>query len=111
MVIVTVSPTFNLLTFSCISGIVFVSLLPIFKGEERPEPDYFISGLDKFRMFRSGDHKIVRLNGGPWELYNMANDPSETKNLAESAPDKLKELSDYFDRVDGELGLQKKFEK
>ena len=87
------------------------SLLPIFKGEERKEPDYFISGLDRFRMFRAGDHKIVRMNKGPWELYNIANDPSETENLAESSPDKLKELSDYFERVDRQLNLQKRFEK
>jgi arylsulfatase len=29
------------------------SLLPVFKGKDRVQPEYFISGLDKFRMFRT----------------------------------------------------------
>lgn len=72
------------------------SLLPVFKGEKREEPEYFISGLDKFRMFRSGDYKIVRLNGGEWELYNIKNDPSEIFNLAHTYPEKLKELAESY---------------
>ncbi len=72
------------------------SLLPIFKGEERKEPDYFISGLDKFRMFRKGDYKIVRLNGGDWELYNMKEDPTELNDLAATYPEKVKELADDY---------------
>ncbi len=72
------------------------SLLPVFKGQQREEPEYFISGLEKFRMFRSGDYKIVRLNGGTWELYNIKKDPSETQNLAEKFPEKVKELSEKY---------------
>lgn len=69
------------------------SLLPIFKGKQREEPDYFISGLDKFRMFRMGDWKIVRVNNEDvWELYNMVDDPSETNDLAGTYPEKGKEL-------------------
>lgn len=75
------------------------SLLPVLRGEERVEPDYFISGLDKFRMFRSGPYKIVRMNGGDWELYHMIEDPSETENLAASLPEKVKELEDLYEEV------------
>lgn len=75
------------------------SLLPVFKGEERPEPPYFISGMNRFRMFRSGAHKIVRLNGGDWELYNIREDPSELNNLAGSDPDRLRELADRYERL------------
>jgi arylsulfatase len=75
------------------------SLLPILKGAEREEPEFFISGLDKFRMFRSGDYKIVRLNGGEWELYNTVADPSETNNLAADMPDKVKELAERYEVV------------
>ncbi|MDA1119227.1 MAG: arylsulfatase [Bacteroidetes bacterium] len=82
------------------------SLLPIFKGEDREEPDYFISGLDKFRMFRSGDYKIVRLNGGDWELYNIKEDPSELHNLASILPEKLNELSNYYKRLEPGLKLK-----
>ena len=69
------------------------SLLPIFQGEQRNEPDFFISGFtENFRMFRSGDWKIVKVNGGDWELYNITEDPSETTNLTASGNEKLKEM-------------------
>ena len=72
------------------------SLLPIFQGKKRREPDYFISGLDKFKMFRVGDWKIVQLNGNRWELYNMKDDPSETVDLSKKYPEKVKELSEKY---------------
>ena len=75
------------------------SLLPVFKGKQRKEPDYFISGLEKFRMFRSGDHKIVRMNDGEWELYNIKYDPSEMENLAVKMPEKVSELSKAYQSV------------
>jgi len=81
------------------------SLLPVFEGKERKEPDYFISGLDKFRMFRTGDYKIVRLNGGDWELYNIKNDPTELNDLSSMVPEKVKEISDYYNKI--EAGLYK----
>ena len=79
------------------------SLLPIFKGKERIEPEYFISGLEKFRMFRKGDYKIVRMNGGPWELYNIKEDPSELKNLSETHSLILKEIQSQFEKVEPHL--------
>lgn len=79
------------------------SLLPVFRGEQRKEPDYFISGLDKFRMFRKGDYKIVRLNGGEWELYNLNNDPTELNNLTFTRPDLLDSLSNCYEKIEDDL--------
>ena len=75
------------------------SLLPVFVGDTRIEPEYFISGLDKFRMFRSGEYKIVRMNGGDWELYHITEDPSEMVNLASQFPNKVQELSTHYEEV------------
>ncbi|MFC2081473.1 sulfatase-like hydrolase/transferase, partial [Bacteroidota bacterium] len=106
--IVDISPTFldilNIQYPDSIDGYGTIplhgsSLLPIFEGKEREEPEYFISGLDQFRMFRSGNFKIARMNNGAWELYNIIQDPSETENLADSLPDKVKELSDYYTEI------------
>jgi arylsulfatase A-like enzyme len=73
------------------------SLLPILNGEQRKEPDFFISGFtEKFRMFRTGDWKIDRLNGEDWELYNIKEDGTETNNLATELPDKLKEIIEKY---------------
>jgi arylsulfatase A-like enzyme len=69
------------------------SLLPVFMGKERMEPDYFISGVPNFRMFRSGDWKIVQVNGlDSWELYNLKDDPTEMVDLSAKHPEKVKEL-------------------
>jgi arylsulfatase len=74
------------------------SLLPLFKGEARNEPDIIISGFgDNFRMVRIGDWKIVKVNGEPWELYNLVADPTELNNLANDIPGKLKELVEAYE--------------
>lgn len=75
------------------------SLLPIFKGKQRDEPEFFISGMDKFRMYRSGDYKIVRKNGGGWELYNLKEDPTERLDLAQKMPDKCKQLVTNYEKT------------
>ena len=70
------------------------SLIPIFEGQIRQEPEYFISGYsERFRMFRKDSFKIVRANKDAWELYNIQNDPTELKNLANSRQGKLSELT------------------
>ncbi len=76
------------------------SLMPLFRGETREEPEYFLSGwTEKFRMFRMGDYKIVRMNGNEWELYNLKNDPTELENLSDELPEKVNELSLNYEKV------------
>ena len=79
------------------------SLLPIFRGEQREEPEYFMSGLEKFRMFRKGDYKILRMNGGPWELYNLQDDPSELVDLRLDSTRVKLELEQAYDQVEADL--------
>jgi len=74
------------------------SLLPIFKGEQRPEPEFFLSGhTERFRMYRRGPWKIVRQNGEAWELYHMQHDPTELNNLAGQQPEKLQEMVQAYE--------------
>jgi arylsulfatase len=79
------------------------SLLPIFQGEKRQESAFYISGLEKFRMFRKGDHKIVKLNGGDWELYHMKEDPSEMHNIARKDTITLHALDTYYNEIIGKI--------
>lgn len=73
------------------------SLVPLFEGRERPEPEIIVSGFsDRFRMVRVGDYKIVKVNDGDWELYNLSDDPTELNNLAETMPGKLHEIEQQY---------------
>lgn len=66
------------------------SLLPVFKGLDRKDPEYILSGFtEKKRMYRKDDWQIVKLNGESWELYNLKEDPTEMNNLASAKPDIL----------------------
>ncbi|MGB0767956.1 MAG: arylsulfatase, partial [Phycisphaeraceae bacterium] len=46
---------------------------------------------------RDGQWKLVRAGANkPWELYDMHRDRSETNNLAEAMPDKVKALANRW---------------
>ncbi|MFY0688539.1 MAG: arylsulfatase [Cyclobacteriaceae bacterium] len=83
------------------------SLMPILTGNERIEPAYFISGMPRFRMYRSGDHKIVKLNDGPWEMYDLANDPVELYDIADEWPLKVQQLSQQLDSVEASFEMSR----
>jgi arylsulfatase len=75
------------------------SLLPVFLGQTREEPEYFMSGhTERFRMYREGDWKIVRANQEDWELYNMNDDRTEVDNLADKQPEKVQELVSNYEK-------------
>ncbi len=44
------------------------------------------------RAIRQGDWKIVALADGEWQLFNLAEDPGETRDLAAAQPARLKRL-------------------
>ncbi|MEM9324284.1 MAG: arylsulfatase [Bacteroidota bacterium] len=81
------------------------SLLPILEGGQREAPEFFISGLDRFRMYREGDQKIVRMNHGDWELYDLQSDLTETNDLADRNPEVVQRLSARYDSVAAALKL------
>jgi arylsulfatase len=70
--------------------------MPIFKGEQREQPSFFMSGLNKHRMYREGDYTICRLNGDEWQLYNVINDPSQTNDLSTEEPELLKKMIEAY---------------
>jgi arylsulfatase len=69
------------------------SLLPVLRGGTRPAPDILVSGFtERFRMVRIGDWKLVRVNAERWELYNLAEDPTELDDRAGDDPATLDRL-------------------
>lgn len=59
------------------------SLLPIFQGDQREPHEWLYFQFSNNRAVRKGDMKLVSARGKPWELYNLADDRSETVNLAD----------------------------
>ncbi|SKB70767.1 Arylsulfatase A [Salegentibacter holothuriorum] len=102
-------------TFSEIAGVSInkeaidgISFLPTLKNSgEQKQHDYLYWEFHEFggkQALLKGDWKVIRLNvnenpQAPVELYNIAQDPAESKNLAESNPEKAKELQTLMDSV------------
>jgi arylsulfatase A-like enzyme len=84
------------------------SIMPMLKGKRKPIhealywhfPHYGNLGSGPCSSIRSGNWKLIEwLENGDVELFDLANDESETKNLAASNPQKaeemLRKLSDW----------------
>lgn len=72
-----------------------VNILPHLLGEVTSPPhDALYWRFGEQTAIRSGNHKLVKARGGSpdWELYDLAADLGETKNLAPDQPDLAKEL-------------------
>jgi len=67
----------------------------------RTDQDYLAWELFGNRAVRQGDWKVrweyKPLGKQDWELFNLANDPAERKNLAAERPDKLQALIALWD--------------
>jgi arylsulfatase A-like enzyme len=76
------------------------SLVEYLKGGNAPQRDYFYWELHEkkpIQAARFGDWKAVR-NGvdQPIELYNLATDPSEANDVADTHPDKVNRAEQIF---------------
>jgi len=71
-----------------------LSLLPILRGEERQGHDVLYWEWAGNRAVREGDWKLVWDRGSRrWELYNMIQDRTETRDLAGQQSDKVAHLA------------------
>ena len=76
-----------------------VSLVPLFAKDGAVTHESLWWLHEDNRALRVGDWKIVAAgNGGPWELYDLSRDRSETTNLAATMPEKVRELSEKWQR-------------
>jgi arylsulfatase A-like enzyme len=80
------------------------SLLPIF-DHDRGEQRILYWEHEGNRAVRDGDWKLVGQRNGPWELYDIARDRTELKNLAESHREKFAELKGKWDAWADKVGV------
>ena len=69
-----------------------VSLLPLINGAEAVRIEPLFWQWQNGKAIRKGKWKLVSDNKGPWELYDMEIDQTETNDLIDDFPDVAKEL-------------------
>lgn len=82
-----------------------VNLLPFLRGENKARPHQTLYWRFGDQMaIHHGDFKLVKANlGGPVpELYDLASDIGESKNLAAAQPEKVTELKTLWDQWNAE---------
>ncbi|QDU31574.1 Arylsulfatase [Anatilimnocola aggregata] len=74
------------------------SLLPIFAGRQRATYKDLCWSLPQHHAIRSGSWKAIRpRTGGPWELFDLAADGTETVDRAAQEPLRVTELARRFE--------------
>lgn len=74
-------------------------ILPVLTGEgSAPEREIVLNLAPGGGAIRVGDWKLVIAGKEGRELYNLASDPSEKKDLAAGKPEKVKELKARYDQ-------------
>lgn len=86
------------------------SLLPLFENQKGLRSSFIHHSINGSFAIRQGDYKLIMCGGsGGWsypsqndkaaldtlppiQLYNLKNDPSETKNIVDDEPEKVKSL-------------------
>lgn len=74
-----------------------VSLAPAFSGRKLARRQPLFWEHESNRAVRDGRWKLVAVEDGPWELYDMIADRTEMRNLAAQYPDKVRSLSAAWD--------------
>ncbi len=86
------------------AGLDGVDLVPrLAAGDATPIHSNLYWRVGGQAAFRSGDWKIHRTRGGPWQFYDLARDPGETGDLAAAEPAKLAELGAAWLALDAQM--------
>lgn len=80
------------------------SLVPAFKGKGL-DPRTLAWEHEGNRAIRMGNWKLVATLRGEWELFDLSQDRTETRNLALSQPDKVRELSAQWQKWADHVGV------
>lgn len=77
------------------------SIAPAFRRDNTVPHDFIYFHHNNNRALRQGDWKIVAAGaGGPWELYNLASDRCEQKNLAAAESKRVGAMAALWKSID-----------
>lgn len=84
------------------------SLVPVFDRDAEIARECLYWHHEGNRALRVGAWKLVgeRENGGTWELYNLADERSEARDLAGQFPEKVAEMAATWTRLDAQFQKQ-----
>lgn len=83
-----------------------LSLVPIFEGRVRePHPRLHFTFYGNHNALREGDWKLVNIDNGPWELYNLGVDRTEQQDLATSEPERRAAMAGTWQRLAETIGV------
>ncbi len=74
------------------------SLVPVFRRDGTVRHEFLWWLHEGNRALRVGDWKIVADARGGWELYDLATDRGESRNLAAERPEKLRQLARLWEQ-------------
>ena len=90
-------------------GRSMLGLLSGSKEEIYDEKEMVGGEMGTGKWMRQGDYKAVEVpkpyGNGKWELYDVKNDPGETKNLATKKPELLRKLKESWEEYSKEVGI------
>jgi arylsulfatase len=70
------------------------SLAPVFRGETRAPHEALYWNAPRNQAIRMGPWKLVNASrGSPWELYNLDSDGTETQDLKEKYPQRVRDMA------------------
>ena len=92
-------------------GIDGINLMPYLKGLDKGDPHDVLYWRQSHKTaLRDGDWKLVNMtrvkpgmNREKWELYNIANDLGETKDLSKENPEVLKRMVNKWRDMNSEM--------
>jgi arylsulfatase A-like enzyme len=82
------------------------SLLPIFRHSQPGGQRDLCWATSGCRAIRAGTWKLVAPQDGPWELYDLAEDRTETHNVAEGNSDIVNQLAAKWQQWAGPAGAR-----
>lgn len=86
-----------------------LSLKPLLAGEGRIEREALFLERhyeDQYAAVVAGDWKLVAYWSGTRELYNLANDPGENRDISSQHPERVRELSELLASWRADVGLR-----